>query len=264
MSGLDTLDRINDKYKINTNKQTIKCKNIIGLYNLTQKDTVAGTADIGIVYINKTEYYSITQCNSSLNKCICNPSGKIYNIIKTNLLDNMIKNYYNKALKYREDNYGKTPNKKWKRLKDCKCSIECMSEIAKLASIEWNNFSNDDKIKKLHTILDLDNKLTPKCTGIIYFNKKTNCIKSIYNWKLNIDLNNYLNSINDGIYVYHFGDTYEKDYIIKTQVKFNNGIIEGLNDKNKWKINIGSPIGSWNCVAEMQKIFILTQIYGLQ
>jgi hypothetical protein len=264
MSGLDTLDHINDEYKINTNNQNIKYKNIIGLYNLTQKDKFAETADIGIVYINKTEYYSITQWKVSLTKCICNPSGKIYNICKTDSINDMVKNYYNKALKYREDNYGNTPNKKWKRLKDCKCSIDCMSEIAKLASIEWNKFSNDDKIKKLHKILDLDYMLETNCTGIIYFNDKTNCIESIYNWKLNIDLNNYLNSINDGIWVYHFGDNYKNDFIIRTQVKFNDGIIQGLNDKNKWKITVGSPVGSWNCVAEIQKIFNLTHIYVLQ
>jgi hypothetical protein len=106
--------------------------------------------------------------------------------------------------------------------------------------------------------------LETNCTGIIYFNDKTNCIESIYNWKLNIDLNNYLNSINDGIWVYHFGDNYKNDFIIRTQVKFNDGIIQGLNDKNKWKITVGSPVGSWNCVAEIQKIFNLTHIYVLQ
>lgn len=266
MAGLENMENIDDKYLVKINKEFFIQK-ILGLYNITQKDNISGTADIGIVYVDGVEYFSISQW-SGLSKCICNPSGNYtYNMKKhKNDTEHRNKIAYKNAIEFRKKNYGDVPNKLWKRLPKetpCKATEKFINKTAQLASNEWNLLRYDKKIEMLKKILDLDNKLKCNCSGIIYFNKKKNKIQCIYKWSLKINLNKSLKCKNDGIYIKHYMDDDDKNWIIKTQVKYNNGIIEGLNDKLLWNPRMGKPISSWNCVAKLEKIFNMKEIKSL-
>lgn len=275
MAGLEDIKNIDDNNLIEINKEITVQKKILGLYNLTQNDNIAGTADIGIVYANNVEYFSISQWNG-LNKCICNPSGNdTYNMQKhENDIKHRSKIAYKNAIEFRKKNYGDTPNKRWKRLPKkmpCRATENFIHQSAKIASNEWNLLSHNKQIIRLKKILDLDKKLNCNCSGIIYFNKKKKKIQCIYKWSLKIDLIKCLKCKNDGIYIKHYIDDDEdiveriddKKWIIKTQVKYNNGIIEGLNDKSLWIPKMGNPISSWNCVANLKKIFNMNEIKSL-
>ena len=110
--------------------------------------------------------------------------------------------------------------------------------------------TKEDKEKSLRKFLDLDNRLTPNANGIIYWNKNKNCIEKIYKWELNINIEDYLDSYSDGIYIYHGT---EDNYILKTQTKYNNGIIEGMSkneNPEEWDLKKSkSYMSSWNVNA---------------
>jgi hypothetical protein len=264
MSGLEDINNIDSNNLVKINKEILIQKKILGLYNITQNDDISGTADIGIVYVDNVEYFSISQW-SGLSKCICNPSGNYtYNMKKhKNDTEHGNKIAYKDAIEFRKKNYGDVPNKLWKRLPKetpCRATEKFINQTSQLASNEWNLLPCNEQIVRLKKILDLDNKLKCNCSGIIYFNKKNNKIHCIYKWSLKINLNKCLKCKNDGIYIKHYIDGDCNNWIIKTQVKYNNGIIEGLNDKSLWNPRIGNPISSWNCVAKLEKIFNMDEI----
>jgi len=253
------------EYEIKTGIYILQnIKNIKGLYNYTQNDNIGGTSDIGILYNNDTlENYSITKYKGNLSKCIKNPSGKIYNTYKTPDTEQKNNESYNLAIHYREQFKGKIPNKKWKRISGGKCpgSKHMCEFLSKIASNNWNNLNNDVKLNRLKSLLDINNKLKPNSNGIIYWNEKKQSIK-IFKWILNIKLEEYLNTYNDGIYIYHGS---RENNILKTQVKYNNGIIEGMSsnlEPCEWKIQKSSNyLSSWNCtIPNLELIFKLTTI----
>jgi len=238
--------------------------NIKGLYNYSQKDNIGGTADLGILYTDGSlRKYSVTLWRGSLKKCIRNPSGtKIYGLLKTSEIKERNTVSFKMGIKYRKEYKGKTPNKKWKRVK-CPGSKHMCEFLASNGSEAWNKMSDREKRRNLGLILDLDSKLNPNSDGIIFWNKKKKCIEKIYKWGLNINLEDYLETYSEGIYIYHGtpGNT-----IIKTQVKYNNGIIEGMSSKldpEKWILKKSTNyLSSWNCVApKLDKIFTMTELF---
>lgn len=255
--GLERIENIPKKYFINV--PNIIFNNVVGLCNITQNDNMCGTADIGIImHNNKILYYSVTQWQG-LKKCIRNPSPKImYNMKKhIEIINKRNHQAFKDAVFHRMTNCSNTPNKTWKRVSGCLVTEKICNDNAKLAAEEWNLFSPKVKFHNLKVILDLDEKLKPNCSGIIYFDVKNNIIKKMFKWHLKINLDNCGACVSEGIYVKHY---YNSECIIKTQVKYNNGIIEGLNDKHSWVPKPGSPISSWNCVAYLEKIFDMHDI----
>jgi len=238
--------------------------NISGLMNLSQSDDIGGTGDIGIVFSDDSiKFFSVTKWIGSISKCICNPSGtKNYKLTKTPEIIDRGELAYQKAIHFRKEGYGDIPNKKWKRIGNCPGTRYMCDFLASESSKSWMSMTPKSRKDILTKMLDLNNKLTPNATGIIYWNKKENHIEKIYKWKLNIDIDNYLTTYNEGIYIYH---GIPGNIILKTQTKYNNGIIEGLNLKipqDKWvpkKSN--NYISSWNCVApDLNKIFKMKQV----
>ena len=69
MTDLEDIKNIDGDNLVEINKEITIQKKILGLYNITQNDDISGTADIGIVYTNNVEYFSITQWRG-LSKCI--------------------------------------------------------------------------------------------------------------------------------------------------------------------------------------------------
>lgn len=261
-SGLDNKDNLPSEYKDIISRPTIT--GILGVINLTQSDNIGGTGDIGIVYSDgTTKYFSVTQWNGKLSKGICNPSAKKwYGLPNSPEIQKINEEAYNLGKKYREENYGDNPNKKWKRCKDCPGAKMMAEYLAKEASKSWNTMDKKSKIKSLNHFLDIDTKLQPHTTGIIYWNKKKGRIECIYKWDLNIEIGDYLDTYSDGIYIYHGTPD---NYILKTQAKYNNGIIEGMPSKvtpDKWVIKKStSYLSSWGVVAEdLTKIFKMTTI----
>jgi len=267
-SGLVKKDELPKQYnKINVNSQR---NNIIGIINLTQKDNIGGTADIGVVYTdNKIKYYSITLAHSHSNsrpsKCIINPTGKHYGLVKNDEVIDMNNKSYKLAYEFRENTYGKIPNKKWKRVPSGRCpGSKLMCEyLAKNASNEWNKMNKEYRKKMLARFLDLDSNYNPNANGIIYWNSKSKCIDCVYEWSLNIDLKDYLDTYSDGIYIYHGKPN---DIILKTQAKYNNGIIEGMSSKKspeEWSLRQSTNyLSSWNANApDLKKIYKLKEIH---
>lgn len=264
-SGHATSEEIPNEYKgIKTlNKFT---RNIKGIINLTQKDNIGGTGDIGIINLDGSiEYYSITQWKGKPSKCISNSSArKWYNLNRTDETININDRAYEMAIDYRKNNLGNIPNKRWKKVRGGKCpGARMMCEhLAKEASKSWNGMTKEDKKKSLRKFIDLDNRLTPNANGIIYWNKNKSCIEKIYKWELNINIEDYLDSYNDGIYIYHGKND---NYILKTQTKYNNGIIEGMSKNENpedWNLRKSkSYMSSWNVNApDLTKIFKITEI----
>ena len=269
---LDTIDNLPEKYKnIHINSNLTNLLNIKGLINLTQNDDQGGTADIGIITNDDNIlYFSVTHWKGKLNKCICNPSSKIvYNIDSIDPTFVKINNdSYDLALKYRKNKFGSIPNKKWKRVRKCPGTKNMNEYSAEKASYNWNQMDNSNKRLNLIKILDLDTKLNTNCDGIIYYNKKKNKIEKIYKWSLknNLNLENCLLTINNGIYIYHYikNSDWKDTWFLKTQAKYNNGIIEGMSSKipiENWKPCTGDPVSSWNCVARLEKLFTMENIY---
>jgi len=261
--GLTTKEELPETYK--EIQPITASKNIKGVINLTQIDNIGGTSDIGIVYFDKeTQYFSITEGKGKLSKCICNPSGsKYYNLIKTKEIEETNVRAFQMAINHRKNGFGEIPNKKWKRITDCPGSKYMCEFLASEASKAWMSMNLELRKEKLTKMLDLDHKLTTNASGIIYWNKNKNRIEKIYKWELNINLDDYLTTYSDGIYVYH--GTSSENFILKTQVKYNNGIIEGMSSKQlpeNWNTQKSSNyISSWNCVApDLTKIFKMEEV----
>ena len=243
---------------------------IKGIINVSQKDNIGGTGDIGIVFNNNfIKYYSITekknkQCNS---KCIHNPSGIItYNMKITNETEQLNVKAYEMAIDARKKKAGKFPNKGWKRFQKCPGSKLMCEHLAKTASNSWNKLDKSTRRNILLKLLDLKYKehniLTTNACGIIFWDSKNNSIAKIYNWTLKINLDDYLTTYSDGIYIYHGtpGNT-----ILRTQAKYNKGIIEGMDSKispKEWKPKKSNNyMSSWNCNAQdLNKIFNLEEL----
>lgn len=280
-SNLTTLDKVREieEYKDFEHNDKFNVENLKGIINLTQSDNLSGTADIKLLFKSgKTKSFSVTQYHKHITKCIINPSPKkLYNLDNNlEVINNKNIEAFNKALLYRKNSFGETPNKKWKRLtgkKKCIATQDMNTFTAKTASDEWNNLSEEDRVNKLKFILDLNKKGT-NCDGIIY-TKKNSSIEKIYSWKLKIKLSEYIYSTSYGIYIYHhckIPDNVEKEkwvkenHILKVQCKYNNGIIEGISSsvpEEKWEPRKGDPISSWNINAQLEKIFDMNDITNL-
>ena len=260
-AGFASHDDLPDEY--NDIKPYKVYNDIVGLYNVTQLDKVGGTGDIGILSKdNMLRYYSITKWTRKLSKCICNPTGKKYGLERTDTTILRNEQACNMALDYRKENFGQEPNKKWKRVRKCP-GAKFMSEyLASEGSSSFNSLDIETRKQFLIELLDLTPNLTPNTEGIIYWNHRKKQIERMYKWKLIIDLEKYLDTYSDGIYIYHGTKT---DYLLKTQCKYNNGIIEGMSSKvppEEWKPHkSNSYLSSWNCVAtKLDKIFELTDV----
>jgi hypothetical protein len=260
-AGFATPDELPDEYK---DIKPYKAYNgLIGIFNVTQLDSVGGTGDIGILSNdNILRYYSITKWTRKISKCICNPTGKKYGLERKDALVLRNEHAFNMALDYRKENYGQDPNKKWKRRPKCPGAKFMCEYLASEGSISFNSLDIETRKQFLIELLDLNPNLTPNTEGIVYWNHRTKQIEKMFKWKLIIDLEKYLDTYSDGIYIYHGTKT---DYLLKTQCKYNNGIIEGMPSKvpeEEWKPRKStSYLSSWNCVAnKLDKIFELTEV----
>jgi hypothetical protein len=248
--------------EINTGLELLKYPNIIGLINVSQNDSVGGTGDIGIVFSDKIiHYFSVTTLPDN-TKCMNNPSPVTsYNLKDTEELIKMNEDGYQLAVTYRQENWGETPNEDWKRKRNCPGTKLFTKFLALNASNSWNHMDKTDQIKKLAKFLDLNETLKPNTKGIIYWNKKTKSIDKIYEWTLKIRLEDYCNTFTQDFYIYHGT---EEDYILKTQAKFNSGVIEGMHsnkDPKDWELKKSTNYKSWNCKApDLSKIFRMTEI----
>ena len=270
-AGLASREELPEEYK--NIKEYKKYTNIKGIINLTQKDNIGGTGDIGIIFDDDSiKYYSVTQWKKKLAKCICNPTGKHYDISRTDETEKINDEAYELALKYRKDNKGEIPNKKWKRIGGGKCpGAKLMCEyLAKKASESWNKKSGQERkeilFKFIDTAKEKQNVISTNADGIIYWDTKKNIIAGIYKWTLNINLDDYLTTFNDGIYICHGTP---ENIILKTQAKYNNGIIEGMSSKishENWSPKKSSNyISSWDCVVpDLNKIFKMEKLISLK
>lgn len=262
-SNLDICNNL--PYEYNNIKSSPHINGIVGLINLSQSDNIGGTGDIGIVYNDRDiQFFSITQWYGNTGKCICNPSAtKWYGLSNTEKIKEKNSEAYNLAIKFRQDKYSENPSKKWKRTPNCPGTKMFCEYLAKEASDSWNMLYKEQKIKNMYRFLDIDNKkLKPQSNGIIYWNKKNNRIECIYKWELKINVEDYLETYSDGIYIYHGT---HNNVILKTQAKYNNGIIEGMSSKidpKNWIIKKSSSyLSSWDTVApDLNKIFKLKPI----
>ena len=191
-----------------------------------------------------------------------NSKSSRYGLEKTDEMEIRNREAYQKALTYREENKSKIPSITWKRVPNGECpgAKYMCSYLAEKASNSWNKLDIKTQKQNLGFILDLDDNLNTNADGIIFYNKKNKKIEKIFMWKLKIDISNYLQTVSDGIYIYH--GTID-DYILKTQVKYNNGIIEGMyrnKDPKDWNIKPSkSYLSSWNYNADLKKIFDLKE-----
>lgn len=243
------------------NKESVIC-----VFNYTQDDNMCGTADIGVLFKDNTILnFSITEGTittrtKKLTKCIRNPSAlRTYGIENSSEIIKKSEECYNLALEHRKKHKGEVPNRRWKRVKDCPGAPAMCNYLAIMSSESWNNKDPEIKKQELLKILDLNYDARTNSDGIIYYSKKEKKITAIYKWNIlqDFNLNDYLDTYTDGIYIYHG----KKDnYILQTQVKYNNGIIEGMSSKidpNEWKIRPSTNyLTSWNCNAtDLKKIF---------
>lgn len=244
-----------------------KFEDIKGIINLTQQDNIGGTGDIAIVFNNTIKYYSVTQWKNKLSKCIFNPTGENYGITRNVETEQKNDEAYELALKYRKKNKGEIANKKWKRVHDCPGSKFMAEFLAKEGSNSWMKMTKSERKETLLKFIDVGKEkndiINTNADGIIYWDSKKNLITKIYNWTLkNINLDDYLNTFNHGIYICHGTPG---DVILKTQVKYNNGIIEGMSSKispEMWNpTKSKNYISSWNCDApDLNKIFNLEEL----
>ena len=110
--------------------------------------------------------------------------------------------------------------------------------------------------------LDLKPNGKTNAHGIIYWDSTQDKIVSIYDWCVKINIEDYLHTVSDGNYIYHGPKENTKEqFILRTQAKFNNGIIERKKGKKSggfWVPKCGSYFSSWNAVATQ-----LDRIYNL-
>lgn len=242
-------------------KESVEC-----VFNYTQKDNLYGTADIGVLFKDGTILnFSITQGNitkrtKKLTKCMRNGSGtRHYGIENNSEIEEKHKESYNLALEHRKKHKGEVPNGRWKHIRDCPGGPPMCNYLAIKSSESWNNKNSEYKKEKLLEIFDLNKDAQTNCDGIIFYNKDKKTISAIYKWSIlpDFDLNNYLDTFtNHTTNVYHGK---KEDYIIRTQVKYNNGIIEGMHSKvdpSDWRIKPSTNyLSSWNCYVDLEKIF---------
>lgn len=272
-NNLDNIENIPDNYKLET-ELSYKYDGLIGISNLTQKDNICGTADILLIFENgSTKSFSVTKAKTrnlkKANKCIHNPSPKLYGISKEEY-NVEIDEHFNKSLEHKK-NITPMPSDAWRRCKSDPNPSEMCNKLALETEKKWHDFSEEDKMKKICKILDINDELITNTDGIIYSND--NGIVKIFEWnfKENIKLSEYLNVISDGIYIYHYKNDTDgkKNWFIKTQIKYNNGIVE-LPSKKKnippeeWILKKGNPCSSWNCTAKLEDIFNMLEIKPIE
>lgn len=262
-NGLDTPANLPDKYRnLEKHYNPSRSNKIKGLENLSQVDTIGGTADIRIHYTDKPEVgVSVTLWNRKIEKCLRNPSGKKhYNLEKTPELEKLNDESYNEAIKHRKKMKGDNP-KNWKRCSNCPGTKSMCEHLANAGSTEWNKMQQETKLQNLYTFLDLDSNGKTKSDCIAFWNEEDEKIHCVFNWELKIDLKDYLDTEHDGIYIYHGT---KKDHILKTQVKYNNGIIEIKKNKDNDTVTYkksNNYLSSWNVKApNLNKIFKMTSI----
>jgi hypothetical protein len=264
---LDKKDNIPKKYKSDINLYKTNIFNDIkGIYNLSQRDNCGGTGDIGIEYPNGIiDYYSITKWTNEKEKCMCNPTPKKYGIIKEDYKE-IIKTSHEKSLEYRKKNKGEKPNKKWKEVRNDPYAKQICKTIATDASNNWNVKKCDDKKEILLSFIDINKNKQPNTKGIIYSTETG--IKIIKSWKYKKNIDNCLNTISNGIFIYHCTNIndYENTWFLKTQVKYNNGIIElptkkaSEKDWDNYKIKQSHPCSSWNVTCKLERLFDMKKI----
>lgn len=260
-SNLSKDEYLPEKYK--NIEPCIVYQDIKGIINYTQDDSI-GTGDIGIVLNDGSiKTFSVTKNRRSVSKCIRNPSGiKTYGMEKNDELKKKSDEAFKTAIAMRKETRGNTPNERWKRVRNCPGTIEFCELLAKHASKSWNKQDENKRLEKIKILLDITEENTNAC-GIIYWDQKKDKIDSIYEWTLRIVLKKYLKTFSDGIYIYHGNSP--QDYILKTQVKYNNGIIEGMSSKKNpsdWVLKKSEKyLSSWNCEApDLFKIFELNKL----
>ena len=259
--GLITNNQITETHSVSKNDKY--SDKIIGIINLTQTDEIGGTGDIGIAYNDGTiHYYSVTQWFGKNEKCIFNPSlTKWYKLEKTEEMEKRNKQAYDVAVNYRKEHFGNIPNKQWKRVKNCPGTKQMIEYLSLVASNSWNEMTKETKLQNIKRFIDLDKNQNTNTNGIIYWDKKKKCIKHIFKWSLKINIEDYLDTYSEGIYIYHGT---KQNFILRTQAKYNNGIIEGMSSKlspDKWVIKSASNyLSSVNVVANIDKIFNIDEI----
>jgi len=269
LSGLDTRANIPDEYQLHSNKTAPDIFNDVnGIINTTQDDNCGGTGDIGIVYNDgRINYFSVTKYKGSISKCIINPSSKHYNIIKEDH-KHILDKYFVDALKWLSTNHGEHPNDNWRRKRNPEATKVCKI-ISSIASDNWNSFTDTKKKDLLLRFMDIDEQESTNTKGII-FSTDTGITK-IFNWEFSKkDFNNCLHTIYDGVFIYHCFDreNWKETWFLKTQVKFNNGIIELPSraksiPENKLEPKNGDLFGSWNVTCNLERVFDMTLVYEL-
>lgn len=255
LSGLDGITRVQFNNEL--------FKGVAGIVSHTQNDS-NGTGDIEIVYIDKPSMlFSVTQYKKKISKCIINPSGKYYGIYKTHYRSLLTKTY-DACVNYKREKYGDKPivKKNW-RNREKMPQVKTLHEtIARHAAKNWNSFDEKHRIDMLKKFLDLDAYLNTRSDGIIFCSDKKIC--KAYRWKLKtgIELVDCLSASSDGVYIYHYAKGKCKDeWFLKVQVKFNNGVIEFKKNVKPLEPKCGSTFTSWNCVARLEKIFDMEELY---
>ena len=271
-SGLDKRENIPEEY--NSEFLTIKeYENVEGIINTSLDDNIGGTSDIGILKNGNWEYCSIKKMKSNhLSTCIHNPTSKgDYGINKDDY--NINETISLAQAWYIDNNKGENPNPSWKRPGGNyfdEVSGPFLSNIANDASKNWNQSPQPQNIEKLRKYIDIDEKGNTITESIIFADKEG--IQKIYKWgKMKINIEEYLYVKSDSSYLYHCSDinNHENTWILKTQVKFNNGLIELPSRKasvNEWdkpieSLKIGNPFTSWNVTANLSKIFEMIEVY---
>tara|TARA_Y100000389_G_scaffold204032_1_gene254605 strand:+ start:251 stop:1228 length:978 start_codon:yes stop_codon:yes gene_type:complete len=236
-----------------------------GIINVTQDDTACGTSDLSAVMKDGTiKSYSVTQSKGKNKfKCMCNTSAKrTYNLELTDEIQSIIEDGFKTHLEYMKSKCGQEPSSRWKDRKISRksnCAIVICSSIAKVASSNWNKKSQNERVCILQRIFDVSEDGVPKSNGLMFVNRNHCRIDKIFNWIcLKIKLKEYIYTTAISYFVYHHSKIPEneldkinwikKNFIIKTQCKFNNGIIDGLGKKD-WVPRVGNPLTSWNCVS---------------
>jgi len=135
-------------------------------------------------------------------------------------------------------------------------------KLAQAGSNAYNLLDVSTRRQILQKMLDLDKRQMPNTEGIIYWNADKNRVEKMYRWELLLDIDKYLSTYSDGIYICHGTPD---DTILRTQTKYNNGIIEGMSSKKKpeeWRpYKSNNYISSWNCVApNLEKIFRMSEV----
>ena len=275
-NGLDEKDNIPARLNLNlNNEKKYVFPGLKGIRNLTQNDAVGGTADVELVFADKREYWSITQDKSKLEKCMHNAGRKMYNIVIDEALKKENEIVFENSKKWKQDKHGPI-SKKWKSKDKIPFVTAFNEKIAKKVADNWNEFTVEEQVAKIKQIIDVDDDGNPKTEGIIFVSDKDG-IKTMYKWtRKDEDMTKWVSVINEAapkypkgkIYVYHYitGTDWKKTWFIKTQIKYNRGIInygKGYKDKDPkdWKLKPYPPCSSLDCVGKLENLFHMEQLY---